>query len=83
MAALAVAEPKTKLVRQLLSALGIDQSVLVVCADEARNLALGARNLPYTTVTRVAGLNVYDILKHEILLIERDALPAIAQRCES
>ena len=80
---LVVGEPKTKLVRQALSALGINGSVLIVCPDDDRNLTLGARNLPYTTVTRVAGLNVYDILKHEILLIQRDALAAIGERCES
>lgn len=78
-----VGEPKTKIVRQALSALGITGSVLIVCADQDRNLELGARNLPYTTVMRAAGLNVYDVLKHEILLIQRDALAAIGERCES
>jgi len=28
----------------------------------------------------VAGLNVYDVLRHEILLIQRDALPVIEER---
>jgi large subunit ribosomal protein L4 len=78
-----VGEPKTKIVRQALSALGISGSVLIVCASDDRNLALGARNLPYTTVMRAEGLNVYDVLKHEILLIQRDALAAIGERCES
>lgn len=80
---LRVTEPKTKIVRQTLSALGITGSVLIVCASDQRNLELGARNIPYTTVTRAAGLNVYDILKHEILLVQRDALRAIEERCAS
>jgi large subunit ribosomal protein L4 len=81
--ALKVGEPKTKIVKQLLTSLGINGSVLIVCADDQRNLELGARNLPYTTVTRAAGLNVYDILKHGILLIQRDALGAIEEKCAS
>jgi large subunit ribosomal protein L4 len=80
---LKVTEPKTKIVRQVLTTLGIKGSVLIVCANDQRNLELGARNLPYTTVTRAAGLNVYDILKHEILLIQRDALGAIEEKCSS
>ena len=78
---LKVTEPKTKVVRQTLATLGIKGSVLIVCASDQRNLELGARNIPYTTVTRAAGLNVYDILKHEILLVQRDALTAIEERC--
>lgn len=71
--------PKTKQMRDLLSALGIT-SVLIVTAEIDANLTLSARNLPRVNALPVAGLNVYDLLKHEIVLIAQDALPLIEER---
>jgi len=78
--ALRLDQPKTKRMQEILAALGIKGSVLIVGATEDRTLELSARNIPYTRVMTVAGLNVYDVLRHEILLIQRDALPAIEER---
>lgn len=77
---LTVAEPKTKLMRKILETLGVSGSVLIVAAGEDRNLQLSVRNLPHTRVLPPAGLNVYDLLRHETLLIQRDALSAIEER---
>jgi len=78
--ALRLDQPKTKRMQEILAALGIQGSVLIVGATQDRNLELSARNIPYTRVMSVAGLNVYDVLRHEILLIQRDALPVIEER---
>jgi large subunit ribosomal protein L4 len=78
--ALRLDQPKTKRMQEILAALGITGSVLIVGGAEDRNLELSARNIPYTRVMTVAGLNVYDVLRHEILLIQRDALPVIEER---
>ncbi|GBF08224.1 50S ribosomal protein L4, rplD [Deinococcus aerius] len=53
---------------------GLDGSerVLVVTDDEATRRA--ARNVAWATVLPVAGLNVYDILRHERLVIDAVAL---------
>lgn len=75
-------KPKTKAMRALLETLGISGSVLIVGAKTDRNLELSARNLPYTRVLPAAGLNVYDILRHEILLIQKEALAAIEERLD-
>lgn len=77
---LTLAQPKTKEMRAVLAALGITGSVLIVTAGSDRNLELSARNLPHTQVVPPAGLNVYDVLRHEILLIQREALTAIEER---
>jgi len=77
---LQIDQPKTKRMREILLTLGITGSVLIVAPGDDRNLELSTRNLPYTRVMSVAGLNVYDVLRHEILLIQRDALPAIEER---
>lgn len=78
--ALRLDQPKTKRMQEILATLGINGSVLIVGRGEDRNLELSARNIPYTRVMTVAGLNVYDVLRHEILLIQRDALPVIEER---
>ena len=73
-------EPKTKRMRELLGNLDVQGSVLVVIGDRDANVELSARNLPRVLVLPVHGLNVYDILRHETLLISRDALAAIEER---
>jgi large subunit ribosomal protein L4 len=42
--------------------------------------ARAARNLPGVDVLPVAGINVYDILKHEKLVLTRAALEALEAR---
>ena len=53
---------------------GLDGSerVLIVTDDEQTRRA--ARNVPWATVMPVAGLNAYDILRHERLVIDAVAL---------
>jgi len=72
---------KTKRVVEMLDGLGLaGQSVLIVIGDANPYLEVSARNLPRVSVIRVAGLNVYDVLRHEKLLIDRAALDALATR---
>jgi large subunit ribosomal protein L4 len=72
-------QPKTKQMRELLGNLGIKSALIVTSGPDA-NVALSARNLPWVTAMPVAGLNVYDLLKHEILLITQDALAVVEER---
>jgi large subunit ribosomal protein L4 len=78
--ALEMSEPKTKRMRELLAALGIGGSVLIVIPDRDANVELSARNLPRVKVQRVVGLNVDDVLRHETFLVTRNALEAIDTR---
>jgi large subunit ribosomal protein L4 len=72
---------KTKRLVEMLAGLGLaDHSVLIVVPEARPHLEASARNLPRVNVLRVAGLNVYDVLRHEKLLIDRGALPALAAR---
>ncbi len=77
---LAFEQPKTKQMKELLSSLGISASVLIVLASRDRAVERSGRNLPGVLVTTAEGLNVYDILKHDTLLVTKDALAAIEQR---
>ena len=73
-------EIKTKHFVTMLDALGIDDSVLVVIDDTDVKVELSGRNVPNAKVLRVAGLNVYDLLRYHHLVVTRAALERIAER---
>ena len=50
---------------------------LIVDAKTNANLVRGARNLPASQWLAPEGLNVYDILRHETLILTQEALTAI------
>jgi large subunit ribosomal protein L4 len=52
-------------------------SVLVVIPEPDDTLEKSARNVPHTKVLRSDGLNVYDILKYQHLVLIKDAVPKI------
>lgn len=74
-----VEKPKTKLLKSYLDTLGINEALIIV---PERNLVLekSASNLPKVKVLAVEGLNVYDILNHENLIISKEALDKIEER---
>lgn len=65
--------PKTKLVANMLKALDV-QKPLLVTAEWDTNVELSARNIPGAVVAKSAGLNVYDILNSQKLIITKDAV---------
>ena len=76
-----LSEFKTRRVVEALAGLGLaGHSVLVVIPGPDVHLEVSARNLPKVSVLRVDGLNVYDVLRHERLILLRDALPRIESR---
>jgi len=72
--ALAMEAPKTKDFIGVLQTLNLERKVLVVDDRENRNLFLSARNLPQIKTVMSSGLNVYDLLNYDHLLISRQAL---------
>lgn len=71
--------PKTKVMQDYLRNIGSD-SVLIVVQNRNRILEKSVDNLPKVKVLAVEGLNVYDILNHERLIIEKEALSKIEER---
>src|SRR5215471_7514585 len=69
-------EAKTKLMRRMLADLKVE-SALIVLGEHAPDIELATRNLPNAKTLRVDGLNVYDILRHEHLILTAQALQAI------
>ena len=72
-------EIKTKKVAELLTRLGITSGLIVDMASNEM-LALSARNLRSSKYIATGGLNVYDVLKYETLVVAESAIKAIEER---
>ncbi len=75
-------EIKTKPFVEVLNRLGMEKALIVI-GKENFNLERSARNVPGVKVLRVEGLNVYDILNHENLILVKDAVEKIQERLAS
>jgi len=73
-------DPKTKAMAAKLSAMGLT-SALFVCGEELdHNFALATRNIPHIDVLPSDGANVYDILRHDTLVLTKDAVENLTKR---
>ena len=81
--ALSVDQFSTKRMREILKSLGLEgRSTLIVIEEPNATVEASARNLPKVSVIRSEGLNVYDLLRHQSMLITRGALEALQSRLE-
>jgi large subunit ribosomal protein L4 len=76
---LELAEPRTKQMSDLLKALGVAESALVLINAENKNVALASRNMPNIKVLRMENINVYDLLKYRYLITTQDALTTMQE----
>lgn len=74
---IALEQPKTKMVAQMFKALGIDRSVLIALDGHDQLIERSARNIDRTTLTTVAQLNAWDILRNRTLLVTKAGLQQI------
>ena len=68
---------KTKSVATALKALGTGNKALVVDDKDNTNLVRGAKNLASSQWLAPEGVNVYDVLRHETLVLTKAAVDAI------
>ncbi|MCA1818362.1 MAG: 50S ribosomal protein L4 [Acidobacteria bacterium] len=76
---LVFSNPKTKDFVGALRSLGFDGKTLIVDSTDNDNLLLSARNVKGAKVVGAGGLNVYDVLYHEKVLISRSAVDQITR----
>ncbi|HHX51382.1 MAG TPA: 50S ribosomal protein L4 [Clostridia bacterium] len=76
---LAFAEPKTKAMVQILNSLKVNRKALVVTADANNNVQKSARNIPGILPLEASGLNVYDLLKHDHLIMTKEAVARVEE----
>jgi len=71
--------PKTKLFAQVMATLEVENALVVIAARDD-TIERAARNLPRIKVIRVAGANVYDLLRYDRLIVMQDAVSALEGR---
>ncbi len=79
--ALQLDEIRTKGLVAALDTLKVGSGALLVDGKDNETLRLSARNLPKHTVLPPEGVNVYDILRHDHLVLSQDAAKALEARC--
>jgi len=72
--------PKTKAALKVLNNLNVaNAKTLVVLAEKDENVTKSLRNLPGVSSMNTDGLNVYDILLHDHLLLTKEAVGRIEE----
>ena len=73
-------EPRTANLRGKFDGLGLMNALIIDGASLQDNFALAARNIPNVDVLPVHGINVYDILRRDKLVLTRAAVEALEER---
>ena len=74
------AEPKTKALAAQFKVLGLANALIIDGAELEANFALAARNIASIDVLPVQGINVYDILRRDTLVLTKAAVDALTER---
>ena len=75
-----VKEPKTAKLREQFGKLGWTKALIIAGPEVDTGFGLAARNIPHIDVLPNAGLNVYDILRADKLVLTKAAVEAIEAR---
>jgi len=70
--------PKTKEMARILGNIGA-ANALIVLGDDAMNAALSLRNLPGVEAVPFDGMNTYNVLYHDKLVITKEALALVEE----
>jgi len=70
---------KTKVMAKALAELKVESAVIVI-AQSNEKIERSARNLPKIKVLRVEGINVYDLLRYDHLILTQEALQRLEER---
>ena len=75
-----LASPKTAALRADFAKIGVKNALVVAGPEVDGAFRLAARNIPGVDVLPNAGINVYDILRRDTLVLTRAAIEGIAAR---
>ena len=75
-----ISKPKTSFLTSKLSKMEIDSALFVDGKDVEKNFENALRNIPKTDFLPISGLNVYDIIRRNFLIISEKALIGINER---
>ncbi len=68
--------PRTKDVREMLGAVGVDRTCLMVLSEGNENLRLGAANLPEVSTVSSREMTCFEMLNHRFVVISKSDLEA-------
>ena len=71
---------RTKTLIEQFGKLGLQSALIISGAEVETNFGLAARNIPNVDVLPVQGINVYDILRRDTLVLTRAAVDALEAR---
>ena len=77
---LKMSKPKTNLFRSKLLGLKLDSALFIDGKDIDNNFLLASKNVPKIDILPVEGINVYDILKRDYLVLSENAVNGIIER---
>jgi large subunit ribosomal protein L4 len=72
-------QAKTRFMVKALGDLNVQSAVILIAQPEEK-IERSARNLPKVKVLRVNGVNVYDLLRYDHLIVTQDALRQLEER---
>jgi large subunit ribosomal protein L4 len=75
-----VKDRKTSALQKNFAKLGLTSALIIDGAEVEANFAIAARNIPNIDVLPVQGINVYDILRRQKLVLTKSALEALEAR---
>ena len=75
---LALAEAKTKGMQKVLTNLKAEKALIVTAGDD-QNVVLSARNIADVQTATVNTINVYDVMKHNTVVVTKDAVASIEE----
>ncbi len=73
-------EPKTAALRGKLDKLGWTNALVIGGSEVDANFKLAAKNIPNIDVLPIQGINVYDILRRDKLVLTKSAVEALEER---
>jgi large subunit ribosomal protein L4 len=76
---LAIEEPKTKLIAEMLSSLGIESTAIIGVAISNDYITMAGSNVKGVKTTMVSMLNVTDLLSYKMLVLDVDAVRRIEE----
>ena len=77
---LAAKDPKTAALRANIGKLGIENALMIGGAELDANFKMAAQNIPNIDVLPVQGINVYDIIRRNTLVLSKAAVDALEER---
>ena len=79
----APAQPKTRLLTELLKKIGVKQGALLVNDAADKNLTLAARNLAKVEVALANDVNTFQVLRYRQIVVSKAALEKLEQRMKN